>query len=303
MYSRYRKKIDNIRNYTILPTHPRLRLIIRIVFCIVLGIVGEVEYLFTSNRPVAPVFPLYTFFPLLLAVSILAPFVRYARRIRDKKDSVENYFRKTNEKNDIKYFHYNRIIFYIVVPLLVILILISYTKIGSEVEENLDVVGGGEFIRTLQFILVLVINANLITIVPSFMTREFWFYFSKAYIKLTKTEEYEVVRTRYLISSLALYDKYLRKALNLRIKDPEKIYDKIICLSMEEKSGLIISIANALGGEKLDLVRILSKKYLVELNSDQFMVEEKLSERIKDVSGLAIPIVTITVTIIGLFFK
>lgn len=84
------------------------------------------------------------------------------------------------------------------------LILVSYIQqIGLVVDYNLRPIGGGEFIRTVEFILVSLIQLDLIFIVPS-LIKEFWFYFAKACIEVVQEEEGEVDKTVYLFLGLPI---------------------------------------------------------------------------------------------------
>jgi hypothetical protein len=282
-----------------IPISPILRIYLKmLVFSIVLGVAFEAFILILIN-----LYPTNQSDSSGIGIFLISSIAVVVMTVRG--NLARFYFEeKGEEKNQIKKFQYSQRIVYITTPMLVILFLISYTQqIALIVNDDLKRIGGIGFITTLQVILILFFMQNLLYFLPAFVTKEFWFNFAKACIKVVQKEEREVDKTAYLFLGLGMYDKYLRKTLNFRIRDLEKIFDKILCLPIEGKYVLIASISNALEGEKLDLAKQLSKRYLPEQNTDQFLIKEKIGQKIKDATALIIPIITIAVTIIGLIIK
>jgi hypothetical protein len=112
----------------------------------------------------------------------------------------------------------------------------------------------------------------------------------------------------YLQYGLNCYNVYLQKALRLQIKDVSRVYDKIVRASIEEKDALIEKFMKSLQRDRLELVRELAailppENSLSKQEGESFLIEQKIGQRIKELSAAIVPLVATIISIISLLFK
>jgi hypothetical protein len=100
---------------------------------------------------------------------------------------------------------------------------------------------------------------------------------------------------------IKLYDKYLRRTLNVQINDIKKIYSKIMSDSNIDKNEAMRSIMGSFesGEDKLKPVKCFSRMLNIK-KSEEFLVDESFGERLKDMAIFFATIIPVAVTIIQL---
>ena len=101
-----------------------------------------------------------------------------------------------------------------------------------------------------------------------------------------------------------MYDKYLRRTLNLEINNVKKIYSKIISdpnLNKNESMSLITESFES--NDKLEPIKCLSQITYVEDDKDTFLVDQSIGKRIKDMAIFFATIIPVAITVIQLFLQ
>jgi hypothetical protein len=105
----------------------------------------------------------------------------------------------------------------------------------------------------------------------------------------------------FLIMGLNSYNSYLRRYMNLQIKDIKKIYSKLATLSDQEKDASIAKIIGSFdSGDTLEPLRYLTQ--FKDPESDVFLVEEPIFDKIKTQVTYAIGVIPVVLTIIERVF-
>ena len=117
----------------------------------------------------------------------------------------------------------------------------------------------------------------------------------RAYIRSISNTTDQVVKIRYLIRGLNLYDQYLQKTVNLRINGIQKFYSSITADSPENQNKSINSICNAFNSDKLKPLRELSS--IMKVNrTERLLVKQPSEKRIKDWGVLFAAVIPIILT-------
>jgi hypothetical protein len=102
----------------------------------------------------------------------------------------------------------------------------------------------------------------------------------------------------------AYKNNFLQKNLGLNIKDLDKIYNKISCYSFNKRKHTVEKICTAFdSGDSLLPLEVLSSEFLKDPAIEQFLTSQKPSDKIKKMSDLIIPIITLIVSLIGVAIK
>jgi hypothetical protein len=95
------------------------------------------------------------------------------------------------------------------------------------------------------------------------------------------------------------YNKYLRRILNLEIKDIKKIYSKFVYAETAEKREIIKSVCESVeAGDRLKLARYLS--YLSKIPETELFVSEAPVEKLKTIGAILAAVIPIIISIIEL---
>jgi hypothetical protein len=100
-----------------------------------------------------------------------------------------------------------------------------------------------------------------------------------------------------------LYDRYLRKTLNLEINNAKKIYSKILSdPNLNEGESMRMISESFDSNNKFEPIKILSKILNVK-NPDTFLVDESIGMRIKDMAIFFATIIPVAVAVIQLLLQ
>jgi hypothetical protein len=98
------------------------------------------------------------------------------------------------------------------------------------------------------------------------------------------------------------YRKYLRNHLNLDI-DSSKVYRKISALVSEERNELITSLYGVFSEDKDKLKPIICLSTLLNIPAHEVLIKEHIRDKIKQLSLLFIPIITVIISVFNLLLK
>lgn len=99
------------------------------------------------------------------------------------------------------------------------------------------------FFNGLMINLGLSVTAGIIWMVLVAARKELGYYLAKSLFQTATQEKEESKKAECLIKATKLYDKYLRRTLNLEINDAKRIYSKILSDSNENKNKSIQQIS------------------------------------------------------------
>ena len=87
---------------------------------------------------------------------------------------------------------------------------------------------GAYFFSGLMFNLGFSITAGIVWMVLVAARKELGYYFAKYFVSNSLREKEESKKAQYLIKATKIYDKYLRRTLNLEINNPRKFIRKFL---------------------------------------------------------------------------
>ena len=134
--------------------------------------------------------------------------------------------------------------------------------------------------------------------------KELGYFFAKSLFQTITRQEEESKKAQYLIKATKIYDKYLRRTLNLEINNTKKIYSKVLSdpnLNKNESMRLISESFES--NDKLEPIKVLSKIAYVEDDKDTFLVDESLGKRLKDMAIFYATIIPVAIAIIQLMLQ
>lgn len=137
---------------------------------------------------------------------------------------------------------------------------------------------------------------------PLLAVKYFNFYYAKTLVgnSLYEQKEDEVKRIKHLFVGIDSYRKYLRNHLDLDI-DSSKVYPKITALVPEERNELIKSMYEAFSEDKDRLKPIVCLTTFLNIPAQEVLVKEHTRDKIKQLSLLLIPIITVLISVVRLF--
>jgi hypothetical protein len=193
---------------------------------------------------------------------------------------------------------------YFIVPPLVLLVIISATQQDRFLDNTLKNYGGEGLIFLLQASLGVMLIMDFTYIWPSIVLSEYKFSLARACILIISEKNLDRVSSlKYLLLALNSYNAYMQKTINLQIRDMDKIYDKVCRFTPNQTDNLVKSFCSHLDKDQMGILLALSDRFTDPSGSDQFLVRKLFGEKIKNLIGVIIPIVTIIVTLIGLILK
>jgi hypothetical protein len=215
--------------------------------------------------------------------------------------SAEKYFMERGYEAAVSEFNFVRKILYVAVPLLIFFTIITFLQPFLEnffpAKQFLALVTDSIVFYSARGFLFLAVLAGILKMVIAVSRKRFRLYYAKGCLSLVKKSKDEVERMGYLIMGLNSYNSYLRRYMKLEIKDIKKIYSKLATLPDKEKDTAIEKIIESFeSGDTLEPLRYLAQ--FKESDSDVFLVEEPLHEKIKTQVTYAIGIIPVVLTII-----
>ena len=159
-----------------------------------------------------------------------------------------------------------------------------------------------------QMLLTIVLAFSFLTLLPALFLTEFKISFARVCCKVALKKEDELERAKYILLSLNWYNYYLRNSLDLQLNEKDKLFDNII-MKINENSYIIQDIDYALNKNKLELLKLL--KLLSEniYSNDKEKTKEYLlteftyADKIRGLSNLIIPLITVAISVISLVLK
>jgi hypothetical protein len=174
-------------------------------------------------------------------------------------------------------------------------------------QRGVDIVSGEEVLSVglngLTINLTFSVTAGIIWMVL-FAARKELTYFCARTLFQNITEEMEVSRkAEYLVKAIKLYDKYLRKTLNLEINNAKNIYSKFLSDPKLNENELIQKISKSFdSNNKLKPIKTLSEIMNIK-ETETFLVDEPIGKKIKDMAIFFATIIPVAVTIIQLLLQ
>lgn len=155
-----------------------------------------------------------------------------------------------------------------------------------------------------SMLIFIILFEGYLHVVPLLTVRHFNFYHAKASVRnsLYGQKEDEVGRIKHLFVGINSYRKYLRNQLDLDI-DSAKVYPKISTLVPEERNELIKSIYEAFSEDIDKLKPIICLKTFLNIPAEELLVKEHTRDKIKQLSVIFIPIITVIISVFHLLLK
>jgi hypothetical protein len=145
--------------------------------------------------------------------------------------------------------------------------------------------------------------AGIIWMILVSFRKELEYYFAKTLFQ-TATQEESSNKAEYLVKGIKIYDKYLRRRLNLEINNAKKIYSKILSDPNLDKNESIRMISESFNGrDKFQPIKVLSQIANVEDDKDTFLVDESIGKRLKDMAIFFATIIPVAVAVIQLLLQ
>jgi hypothetical protein len=167
--------------------------------------------------------------------------------------------------------------------------------------QDISLSGGNILIIILNGLMINLgfsVTAGIIWMILVTVRKELGYYFAKLLFQTTIHEEEESKKAEYLIKATKLYDKYLRRTLNLEINNAKKIYSKILADPNLNKDESMRQISESFeSNDKLEPIKSLSKVLNIK-DTDTFLVDESIGKKIKDMAIFFATIIPVTVTVI-----
>lgn len=201
-------------------------------------------------------------------------------------------------------------ILFIAVALLILVIVITNIDISlvsgySKLNAYIIYLSSDSFNISLRSMLAFVILfEGYLHILPLLAVKRFSFYYAKTLIanSLHGQGEDEVKRLKHLLMGIGSYRKYLRNRLNLDI-DSARLYPKITALAPEDRSALIKSMYEAFSEDADKLKPIVCLTTFLKLPPEELLIKEQTRDKLKQLSLLFIPIITVIIGLVTQIFR
>jgi hypothetical protein len=199
-------------------------------------------------------------------------------------------------------------ILFIAVTLLIFFVVISNIDINlvsgySKLKGYIKYLSSDSFSFPIRSMLAFVILfEGYLRVLPLLAVKRFNFYHAKTLVgfSLYGQKEDEVKRIKHLLVGIDSYRKYLRYRLNLDI-DSAKLYPKITALDSKDRNALIKSMYEAFSEDADKLKPIVCLTTSLNLPPEEIVVKEHTRDKIKQLSLLFIPIITVMISLFNLF--
>jgi hypothetical protein len=175
--------------------------------------------------------------------------------------------------------------------------------------------GDSSYLDNYGAALVLALNMFIMALflkLLSYFTckKQFLFYFAKTCVKTSSEEKhndniiYNDVNIRYLLLGIDYYNKYLQSSLGMNFKNYDKICQKIAISNIDKTKNMIQCILKSFDNDtdRLEPLRVIFSELELE-DQKAFLTKEGNKQKINDSISILIPIITVAVSIVGLFQK
>lgn len=165
--------------------------------------------------------------------------------------SVKNYFKTRGYENAVIEYDLVKIILYISVPLFITLTVVLPVlagKIGSYGSVNIRIALNEPIFRFIQNYLLLIVFAAILKLIVALIRKDFRLYYAKGCFKkliMQSSGLNEANVMNYLTKGLKAYNSYIKRNMNLQIKDLNRIICKIAVTSEREKETIITKLVIA----------------------------------------------------------
>jgi hypothetical protein len=161
---------------------------------------------------------------------------------------------------------------------------------------------GVRSLYTIVFVLPVVPIFILFKLLLEHARKQFTFYYAKICFEIINEAERETDKAGFLSWGLEWYNKVVKRATKLYVMNMEAVYSMIISRSPLNNNQILNSVLNSFhNGDEFKPLRYMLT-VLSDGKQENVLVKETLASKIKESSGLIIPIVTVIITIISTFF-
>lgn len=243
---------------------------------------------------------IFSFFEIIVFIVMIVIYPPYPAPY-----SVEKYFKERGYEAAVTEFNFVKKILYVAVPLLIFFTIINLIQPFLEnffpAKQFITPVTDSIVFYSARGFLFLTVLAGILKMVFALVRKRFRLYYAKGCMALVKKSNDEVEKMGYIIMGLNSYNSYLRRYMNLQMKDIKKIYSKLTTLPDKDKDASIAKIMETFdSGDTLEPLRYLTQ--YKDSESDIFLVEEPLLDKIKTQVTYAIGIIPVVLTIIERVF-
>jgi hypothetical protein len=224
--------------------------------------------------------------------------------------SSEKYFRARGFETAVVEYEYVKKILYIAIPILIFSTIIPFiataiTALGPPIGyisslNSTPVLKGLLYYAQLYSFLIVI--AGLFKIIIAIARKKFRLFFARGCFKIMQRQEDEVQKMGYFIKGLNSYNSYLRRHLNIQIKDIKKIYSIIISAPVHDKNEVVGNISQAFIYNRLEDDTLLPVRYLYKIlnapETEQFLTEQSAVNKIKEWSAIAAVLIPLVISII-----
>jgi hypothetical protein len=214
--------------------------------------------------------------------------------IRTSKESIYG-----NIKYKINVFKQSKSIILLLIPIIIFLYVISYIP---DILLSINNWIGPLWIiedKLIRYVLTGFVLLPLLFYIGFFFNKDFYFYSAKYFLDDCKQNQDNINQINNLVNAIYLYNTYLKKTIKFQINDIQKICSKIISDGSINLVHVIELISNAFDEDKLSPIKYISQF----IGSDKVLIKETRAERLKNFSSIFIPIITVLVSIIAIFFN
>jgi hypothetical protein len=216
----------------------------------------------------------------------------------------EKFFKKRGEANAVfEYVYIGKILYISTVLIIITIILLVY--LYPQNQERLSYYSDDTFYLVLYEMLSVLAALPISILLKLLLERarkRFRFYYAKVCFELINKSESETDKAGFLSWGLEWYNKVVKRATKLYAMNMEAVYSMIMSHSPLNNNQILNSVLSSFhNGDEFKPLR-----YMLTLLSDgkqeNVLVKETLTSKIKESSGLLIPIITVIITIISTFF-
>jgi hypothetical protein len=185
----------------------------------------------------------------------------------------------------------------------------NITELIEECFRSLDIIYDAASYIHLLFNAIMInlgfsITAGIIWMILVAIRKDLGYYIARSIFQTITQESEASKKAKCLIKAIRLYDKYLRRTLNLEFNDAKKIYSKILSDPNLNENESIQQISESFNSSnKLEPIKCLSKIMNVKDDKDPFLVDESIGKRLKDMAIFFATIIPVVVTVIQLLLQ
>jgi YVTN family beta-propeller protein len=240
--------------------------------------------------------------------------------------SIERYFQLRGYANAVHEYEFVVRILYLAVPIFIVLMLLNQPYIQQLLEENFSINIASTlklpFFRLALSASLFVVLVGILKIILARGREKFRLVYAvgcfqiMSHIQTDKQDESEEMH--YLIAGLNSYNLFLRRQMNLEIKDLNRFYSKIAIKSSGERKNILNEIYKAFIDTKaedrktLEAVRIIygklkegkeEKRAREDTKEEEFLVQQPLLNKLKDWTSFAAIVIPLAISVAELYQK